>query len=531
MIHSVFSRFIGPLVALIGLVIFVSVGTFDIRAPGLYYDEALFVNGALGGITDLFVYKRFAEIPVMLMPYIGALKSWLYYPIFKIFGVDLVTIRLPVVLLGALSLWLTWQYVQKQFGLLAAVFFILMAALEPSTVFHSRLDWGPTALMMVFRAGLLLALISWFETGEKRFLVLAFLFTGLGTFDKLSFMWIATSAFVAGLFVYPERFFRERTIKAKTALTWLAMGFIALAVLVAALSALGIKLIQEIGISDIDTRFKTFFYLLGLTIKGEGVYSFVVKGGHQAFDVQGYALALVSGFAIWGLVVGVRLGKISLRRLIYLALVILLLGVQVFFTKKATGPHHFAVFAPLWLIFVAVGLSGAVHVIQGRSLVLARVLGLLSITVVMATSLRCDLAYIDGFKKLQINPHWDEASSTALTLALESQKGITHAVAVDWGIATNVQALSNNRLRVMDLWPIFNDGLNMDQLSWVRTEFVDKGAAFVLHVEGREAFPSTRINFMNAIKEDGWAMRQIMTIKTADGRPFIEVYLPVLNIK
>jgi hypothetical protein len=530
MTNSGFLRYLVPLLVLISLVIFVSVSALDIRSPGLYYDEALFVNSALGGVTDLFVYKRFAEIPVMIMPYIGALKSWLYYPIFKLFGVDLITIRLPVILLGALSLGLTWRYVQKQFGVLPSVFFILMATLEPSTVFHSRLDWGPTALMMVFRAGLLLALINWYVTGEKRFLLLALVFTALGVFDKLNFVWIATSAFVAGLLVYPKSFF-GRTIKVKTVLICLGLSLISLGVLVAVLSVLSIKLTQEVVVSDIDQRFTTFLHLIGLTIKGAGVYSFVVQEGSNVFDAQAYVLTVIAGFAIWGLVVGVRSGKISLRGLVYLALVMFLLGVQVFFTKKAIGPHHFAVFAPIWLIFIAVGLAGAFYAIQERSRVLARVLMVLSMTSIMATSLRCNLAYLDEFKKTQINSHWDQANSTALTLALESQKGITEVVAVDWGIATNVQALSNNRLRVMDFWSLFNAGLNQDQLSWIRTDFVNKGAAFVVYVEGRETFPLARIHFLDAIREGDWPVRQIMSINSADGQPYIEVYLPTLNSK
>jgi hypothetical protein len=72
---STFSRYLSPLAVALGLGLYFFVGTFDIRSPGLYSDEALFVNGALGGVTDLFVSKRIANIPVMLMPYIGALKS------------------------------------------------------------------------------------------------------------------------------------------------------------------------------------------------------------------------------------------------------------------------------------------------------------------------------------------------------------------------------------------------------------------------------------------------------------------------
>jgi hypothetical protein len=510
------------------LIVFVLVGAFDIQSPGLYYDEALFVNAASGGVTDLFIHKRLAGIPIMLMPYIGALKSWLYFPIFQLFGIDFVTIRLPVVLLGALALGLTWRYVQQQFGTLPAALFILMAAVEPSVVFHSRLDWGPTVLMMVFRGGLLLALTNWFATGEKRYLMWALICVGLGVFDKLNFLWIATSAFAAGILVYPDRFLRGLVIEYKTALTWLGLGLLALVLFVAALNWLDVRLLKEIGVTDIGKRATIFLSLLGMTIQGAGVYNFVIKGEHQAFNSHTYALLAASVVAMWGLLAGIRGGKLSSRPLIYLVLVILFLGIQVFLTKKATGPHHFATFAPFWLIFLAVGLSNAVYALQLRRRMLASAMGVLFVALVMATSLRVDMAYLEGFKYTKINTHWDPAASAVLTSALEAHKDVELVVAVDWGIATNVQALSNNRLKVMDLWPLFNENLNEGQVNWIRTEFVEKGAAFVLHVAGREAFPATRLHFLETIRANGWPLRQVLTIKTADAQPYIEVYLPVV---
>ena len=65
-----------------------------------------------------------------------------------------------------------------------------------------------------------------------------------------------------------------------------------------------------------------------------------------------------------------------------------------------------------------------------------------------------------------------------------------------------------------------------DQLSWIRTEFIDKGAAFVLHAKDRETFPNTRLRFLEALKNNDWPLRHTLTIHTADGQPYIEVYLP-----
>lgn len=520
------SRLLIPALVTFCLCLFIAIGSYDISAPGLYYDEALFVNAASGGVTDLFVHKRVAGVPVMLMPYIGALKAWLYFPIFKLFGIDLVTIRLPVVLLGALAMALTWRYVQQQFGTLAGVLFVLMASVEPSSVFHSRLDWGPTALMMVFRAGLLLALTNWFATGERRSLKWALIWVGFGLFDKLNFIWIATSALTAGLLVYPDRYVQGRVLNKRAMLIWLGWGLLALGLFVAVLNGLGVRLFKEIGISDGGARAALFFDLLGMTIRGAGVFAFVIQGDQQIFHLQSLALGVVAVVAVFGLVAKLRSGAWPMRRLVYLTLFMLILGVQIFLTKKATGPHHFATFAPFWLIFLAVGVAGAVDSIWSHSRSFAWMLGAVCVAMVMVTSFKLDLTYLASFRQAGINPFWEPTSSSLITETLESNKDVKTVVTVDWGIGTNVQALSNNRLKVIDLWPMFNEELNERSLNWIRTEFIDQGAAFVVHVKGREAFPATRARFLEAMSAKNWPLNHVSTIQTADGEPYLEVYIP-----
>lgn len=509
------------------LSLFVFIGSFDIRSPGLYHDEALFVNAATGGASELFVYRRLAGIPVMLMPYVGALKAWLYFPVFELFGIDLVTIRLPAVLFGALALGLTGRYVQQQFGRLAAAFFLLMAAVEPGMVFHSRLDWGPTALMMVFRGGLLLALTNWLASGERRHLLWALLCVGLGLFDKLNFVWIASSAFAAALLLHPDRFFRAGRSGYRRLSIGLVLALAALLLFAAALNALGIRPIDEIGIPDLHERTDVFRILLGQTLRGSGVYDFVTGQPLPAFDVQGRVLVAASLVATGGLIAGLRRGFLPARRLLFLVLTMLFLGIQIFLTRKAAGPHHFATLAPLWLILLAVGLAAAVRALQGQGWILAAALGGLCVALVMASSLRLDLACLAAFRQERINPHWDPASSVVLSSALQAQPGTARVVAVDWGMATNLQALSGNRLQVMDFWSFFIADLNEEQLTWMRRTFVDQGAAFVLHVAGRETLPGTRRRFLDAMTLHGWPLRRVLTINTADGQPYIEVYRAV----
>ena len=59
-----------------------------LELPGLQYDEVNFVNAALGRDNASFIAWSIEiggkKVPLMIMDYIGALKSALYAPIFKI---------------------------------------------------------------------------------------------------------------------------------------------------------------------------------------------------------------------------------------------------------------------------------------------------------------------------------------------------------------------------------------------------------------------------------------------------------------
>ena len=76
-----------------------------IDIPGLQYDEILFVNAATGEPTNgLFVGRRILGVPVNVMPYMGALKAYLYYPVFKVLGVSPAPIRWPIIILSLVTL-------------------------------------------------------------------------------------------------------------------------------------------------------------------------------------------------------------------------------------------------------------------------------------------------------------------------------------------------------------------------------------------------------------------------------------------
>src|SRR4030095_9718857 len=66
------------------LCLYLALATYKIHLPGLYYDEMLFVGPAAGERP----YLKCFGLPLLIFPYIGALKSWIYIPVFAVFGVS-----------------------------------------------------------------------------------------------------------------------------------------------------------------------------------------------------------------------------------------------------------------------------------------------------------------------------------------------------------------------------------------------------------------------------------------------------------
>ena len=179
-----------------------AVGVALVRTVGLQYDEALFVNGAIDPDTSQFVTVRLGPVPIMLMDYIGALKAWVFAPVFAVFGVSLESIRLPMVLLFlatiAVAARFLWSRTSPWFAALAAV----LLATEPAFTMMSRDDWGPVAISGFLRVVLAVAIVAVAEGARRRWIAVAVVATALGLFNKLDFAIGALGVLLAALVAF-----------------------------------------------------------------------------------------------------------------------------------------------------------------------------------------------------------------------------------------------------------------------------------------------------------------------------------------
>ncbi len=194
---------ISKFVVLIPLAAYFIFALLHLSLPGINSDEILFGNAAVGMVNkDSHIYITYKDAPVLLMPYIGALKSYLYYPIFKLFGVSVWSIRLPMILLSGLTVFLVYRIMLiSNKSVLIAFLAALFLATHASFVTYTRTDQGPLAIELFLKTLAIWLFLRFIESKNPRFLIWIPLVMFLGVFNKLNFIW-TLNAFILGILVF-----------------------------------------------------------------------------------------------------------------------------------------------------------------------------------------------------------------------------------------------------------------------------------------------------------------------------------------
>ena len=175
--------------------LFVFLGIVLIPYAGLESDEVLFTPPLYGPINTAFAIRLFHHtVPLMVMSYIGALKTFVYWPLSWIFPVNVYFVRLPMVLVGAATVLIFYKWAAIFAGSRGALLAAALLATDPTFLLTDTFDWGPVALqhLLVVSGCLLIARgrLSWGT----------FLF-GLALWNKAIFLWtlsgLTLAAFLA----------------------------------------------------------------------------------------------------------------------------------------------------------------------------------------------------------------------------------------------------------------------------------------------------------------------------------------------
>jgi Dolichyl-phosphate-mannose-protein mannosyltransferase len=482
------------------LAVYVGLATYKLHLPGLYYDEMLFVGPAAGERP----YLKCFGLPLLIFPYIGALKSWIYTPIFALFGVSPVSIRLPAILISCGTLALGYSLVRRILTPGWAVAFTGACAIHPGFVLLTRVDLGPIALMLFLKALCLVLLFKWLE-GPQRICWSVFGVCLLGFFDKFNFIWFIVALAVSTSAVYgAEIFGKLRTVPVKvlmaTASALVAVGSLVLWIVY--------PLLQRPHALASSGRLSQMWSLYESMCTGGATAYLWFKSSPAIPSWMGWGvLSLTAMLLLLTLVsYGLRaradknVDTRTLRFCLWCLLMFGIIFVEIVLTPQAGGPHHLIMLFPFDLLagFSAAFLFANTFPGMRRSVVFLEGCVLL---IWVASNLRSFEMHFSKFRDMSsFRGRWSPHVELLAAYLNEKAKNVDSIYTIDWGIGFELRALCRRKIgrKVKDSWPTLL-GWSPDRpdgaAEIARVFPPEKTALYVGFVPEESVFPEALGNF------------------------------------
>jgi hypothetical protein len=403
----------------------------------------------------------------------------------------------------------------------------VLLATDPSFVFYSRVDFGPSVFMFLFKAIGLWQLVAWWRTGRLRLLALGAFAFGVGVYDKANFLWIVATVPLAALVLdragVVRRLDRRALLSAAGAFAAGCLPFLAYnaswpprtlqpalkgTLHVAGGNPSGNPLVQ------LGLRVQQLARLLD----GETL-SELLTGRHG-----GPALLPALSFAAAAVLAGL-FAMPAFRSRLRPAMFVVLSGVLVLVASALTPggsyPHHVLLAYPApHLALAALAVEGA-RPARGRARAFAAGLGVAVIAATVAVSLDTTVGMLSRLRQTGGTGNFSD-SIYGLERYLVRRDRAERIVVIDWGIYQNLIALSGGDLRGVELW----DPLNADRplRGTVLAQLEDPSARYVLHAASETNFPRARSRFFATLRHDDLRACLEHRTRTRLGRPLFEVY-------
>jgi len=453
----------------VAIAVYLLLSFAGLSSLGLAYDETAFVNGALGGITDDLIYMRIFGIPVMTFVYDGALKAWLYYPIFKIFGVSLYTLRIPGIFISLCTILIWFRNSRFLFpGTLYSLVLLFLMATDPAFINHSKFEYNIFVLQSLLVAASFFFYWRYMENSSPRNLALFYLILIVGVFNKLNFLWLVGSLITTGV-LFQHKVIIRAAKKHLQATIWLSllfaavMGLIVITLVLPAMNfPMGGKITQMLLIHKIAYVYKLFF----LTLNGE--YPYISFFQHHTYTIPIVSL-IETGTTILALLT-IPLARLLppknkhfytyRKHLLFCLTVLFLLLAAIVITPQARHSYHLLITWPLnhviFLLSVAM-LSSFLYAKAGKAL-----LWILAI-ILVCSQLSVNNLYLSALnnKYTNINFDWNPTISKLSNYVNQHADQYDSIVSLQFGTQHQLFALAPNndiRKKIYDhAWYLLTD--------------------------------------------------------------------------
>ncbi len=342
------------------IIIFFIISIIKLPHPGVNNDQLMFVDAATLNLSGEFIWKSWQKIPIMIFPYIGALKSYLYLPIFKLLGVSIWSIRLPHILITCFSLYILAKSLQLNLSYRAAILTILFLSIDPSLISFFRIDTGPNVLEFFLKATSLYLFFNYLKSRNFYYLLLIPIVLMLGIFNKLNFFWFI-NAFLISLTICNGRQIlhgldkiQRSRILIYTGVSYLfCLWFFMKISREVALSYQGFS--DSVSLLNLSTNLPIFINNLAEVVSGSAFFKLVY--GEMPTSIRGIYTILCIGLIIYGSYLIIKeKNKVEQRQLGFYLLLFIITGIQILLTKKATQPWHTLALYPFLTIVLSISI-------------------------------------------------------------------------------------------------------------------------------------------------------------------------------
>jgi 4-amino-4-deoxy-L-arabinose transferase-like glycosyltransferase len=499
------------------IVVRTALALHDLSRPGLEQDETLFVNAATLRLPGVFIQDSFHGIPLMDFPYIGALKSWIYAPIFSVFGTSPAAIRVPVLLIVAVGLLLVFVAVRDLINLPVALLALAVLCFDNSVMWLTRDDIGPSAIEFTLKCAGLFCAARYARGLRLRWIVLLLVTLALGTFNKLNYIWVVNGAAAVSLVVI-ARYRHSLRAHWKAAAVWFGGLVPIYAAWAAYYLANNIASIDAGATSSLTQPWWEFTHGTRDVLAGTWFYNYALAP-LGARDVVAWIVVVL--FAA-GSVAAVAWPRTRSLPVAAIALATVAISGQTLFTPQATAGWHYVAIYPFVIIVAAYGVFAlAQAVVRGdRSRARSRAYAIMAGVGVVAVAYSAVLV-VKYFDVLGREPK-DAAWSPAIyTLSADVRHTGAHVFSADWGIFDALFALDPST-RYTELAYTLEDSSPANLAAIASAVAGVRGPKLIVtHVDARLLFPTANVNTFKAL---GHHLHLVQTIDGAGRVPVYQVY-------
>jgi hypothetical protein len=531
-------NYIPAAVVLLFIVLFFLAGVAVIPYAGIQNDEALFAAGIYPPLAvrdSMRVFHR--PVATMLMSYLGALKAWIYSPIFTFWTPSVYSLRMPGLVLGALTIWLFYLLLFRILGHRAAVAGCALLATDSTYLYTTCFDWGPVLLQHLLMVGGVLLVVRFHQTSSRVALGAGFFLFGLALWDKALFGWTLAGMLLGLLSANPGALRRAFSLKNLLVVVF-CFSAGAYPLLRFNLRNSGETLRANVGWSAEPAVLVMKAGMLQRTLGGSGLLEYLsfadgTEGARQprtalervavALDErtgqmrEGW-LAYAMGAALLLLPVVWNTG--ARRPMIFALVLMAVVWSQMLFGAGVGGSvHHTALLWPWPQFLAAAGLAEASRRLRRAGLpALVLVIALVGGSNVVATNVQFSQLIRNGGTTV-----WTDAilglSDYLATVPAERY------VILDWGLTDPLRLLHEGRMPLA--WGgdyVLKDSLGEDERRGFLTMIQGTGNVYASHTEPYQVFAGVNQRLDRLLESEGFRKQTLALIPDSNGRKVFAVF-------